>query len=102
MILHCTLIFNVTASDDDGEFQRFRDEYVTFFYISDLPLTTVEVSGEWDNWERHNMTQVDNKYSLNLVLEPGYYCYKFIISVRRREVRRRCGYIICKNSNSRI
>ena len=80
MILHCTLIFNVTASDDDGEFQRFRDEYVTFFYISDLPLTTVEVSGEWDNWERHNMTQVDNKYSLSLVLEPGYYCYKFIIS----------------------
>ncbi|MDG1525435.1 MAG: alpha-amylase family glycosyl hydrolase, partial [Candidatus Thalassarchaeaceae archaeon] len=42
--------------------------------------TTVQVSGEWDDWTiRTNLTETDGVWSAFLNIDPGMYCYKLIV-----------------------
>mgnify|MGYP001204598182 FL=1 len=68
-----------TVGEEVENFERFRENQVEFSYIPSSSINSVEISGEWDNWEKHNLTFENGEYSIHLSLEPGYYCYKFII-----------------------
>ena len=42
--------------------------------------TSVQVSGEWDDWnERTNLSENNGQWSASLEIAPGMYCYKLII-----------------------
>ena len=83
IVLQSTITFNFTAAgnETDSDFERTISEHTTFTFSSSSPRTSVEVSGEWDGWKRHNMTLINDVYSINLKLNEGFYCYKLILDV---------------------
>ena len=74
-----TLSFTASGNDIDADFERIRSSYTTFTYLSASTVNTVEVSGEWDDWKRHNMSLDKGVFSISIEINQGYYCYKFII-----------------------
>ena len=81
IVLQSTITFNFTAAgnETDSDFERTISDHTTFTFSSSSPRTSVEVSGEWDGWKRHNMTLINGVYSINLKLNEGFYCYKLIL-----------------------
>ena len=71
--------FNVVGEDDSFDFKRQNQGDTTFVYYSQTSLSSVEVVGEWDGWIRHNLTYLNGIYSIDLNIDEGFYCYKFII-----------------------
>ena len=65
------------ASADD-EPVRQRSSMTEFTWTGNA--TSVQVSGEWDDWEQiSDLTESEGLWSISLDLEPGMYCYKLII-----------------------
>ena len=82
LVLSQTLIFtnfNVVGEDDSLDFKRQNSGETTFTYYSQTSLSSVEVVGEWDGWIRHNLTNLNGTYSIDLNIDEGFYCYKLII-----------------------
>ena len=71
--------FNVVGEDDSLDFKRQISGNTTFAYYSQTSLSSVEVTGEWDGWIRHNLTYLNGTYSIDLNIDEGFYCYKLII-----------------------
>ena len=71
--------FNVVGEDDSIDFNRQNSGNTTFAYSSQTSLSSVEVTGEWDGWIRHNLTYLNGTYSIDLNIDEGFYCYKLII-----------------------
>jgi len=40
-----------TVGEEVENFERFRENHVEFSYIPSSSINSVEISGEWDNWE---------------------------------------------------
>ena len=65
------------ASADD-EPVRQRSSMTEFTWTGNA--TSVQVSGEWDDWEQiSDLTESEGLWSISLNLEPGMYCYKLIV-----------------------
>ena len=65
------------ASADD-EPVRQRSSMTEFTWTGNA--TSVQVSGEWDDWEQiSDLTESEGLWSISLDLEPGMYCYKLIV-----------------------
>ena len=82
LVLSQTLIFtnfNVVGEDDYLDFKRQNSGNTTFTHYSQTSLNSVEVVGEWDGWIRHNLTNLNGIYSIDLDIDEGFYCYKLII-----------------------
>ena len=82
LVLSQTLIFtnfNVVGEDDYLDFKRQNSGNTTFTYYSQTSLNSVEVVGEWDGWIRHNLTNLNGTYSIDIDIDEGFYCYKLII-----------------------
>ena len=71
--------FNVLGENDSSSFERINSENTKFTYYSPINVNSVEVVGEWDNWTRHNLTYSNDSYSIDLMIDEGFYCYKLII-----------------------
>ena len=71
--------FVVVAEDDSSSFSRTNSSTTKFSYYAASNVDTVEVVGEWDGWLRHNLTYSNGIYSIDLEINPGFYCYKIII-----------------------
>ena len=71
--------FVVVAEDDSSSFSRINSSTTKFSYYAASNVDTVEVVGEWDGWLRHNLTYSNGIYSIDLEINPGFYCYKIII-----------------------
>ena len=71
--------FNVVGENDSSSFQRINSESIKFTYYSSNNVDSVEVAGEWDDWSRHNLTYSNGHYSIDLIIDEGFYCYKLII-----------------------
>ena len=71
--------FVVVAEDDSSSFSRINSSTTKFAYYPASNVDTVEVVGEWDDWLRHNLTYSNGIYSIDLEINPGFYCYKIII-----------------------
>ncbi len=71
--------FNVVGENDSSSFQRINSESIKFTYYSSNNVDSVEVAGEWDDWNRHNLTYSNGHYSIDLIIDEGFYCYKLII-----------------------
>ena len=57
---------------------RSRPVMTTFSWEGEA--TSVEVSGEWDDWDvRTDLIELDGEWTTSLELEPGLYCYKLIV-----------------------
>ncbi len=57
---------------------RIRPALTTFTWEGEA--TSVEVSGEWDDWEvRTDLTEVGGEWTASLNLDPGMYCYKLLV-----------------------
>ena len=69
----------VEAEDNPSSFYRIKSNSTEFNYYAASNVDSVEVTGEWDNWVRHNLTYSNGIYSIDLELDPGFYCYKIII-----------------------
>ena len=82
LVLSQTLIFtnfNVVGEDDYLDFKRQNSGNTTFTHYSQTSLNSVEVVGEWDGWIRHNLTNLNGTYSIDIDIDEGFYCYKLII-----------------------
>ena len=71
--------FVVVAEDDSSSFSRINSSTAKFSYYAASNVDTVEVVGEWDGWLRHNLTYSNGIYTIDLEINPGFYCYKIII-----------------------
>ncbi|MBJ60817.1 MAG: hypothetical protein CMB54_02705, partial [Euryarchaeota archaeon] len=69
----------VSADSESQSIVRQRASYHTFFW--DGSANTVEVMGEWDGWTNGTpMVEVStNQWSANIEVDPGMYCYKFVV-----------------------
>ena len=82
IILSQVIIFSnfiVVGEDDPSSFSRINSNSTEFVYYAASNVDTVEVVGEWDDWLRHNLTYSNGIYSIDLEINPGFYCYKIII-----------------------
>ena len=62
----------------DDEPVRQRSSMTEFTWTGNA--TSVQVSGEWDDWEQiSDLTEFEGVWSISLDLEPGMYCYKLIV-----------------------
>ena len=75
LLIVSTIPAFVSADDDPV---RQRSEVTDFSWTG--TATTVQISGEWDDWEQLvNLSETGGVWSVSLNLEPGMYCYKLII-----------------------
>ena len=82
IILSQVIIFSnfiVVGEDDPSSFSRINSNSTEFVYYAASNVDTVEVVGEWDDWLRHNLTYSNGIFSIDLEINPGFYCYKIII-----------------------
>jgi glycosidase len=57
---------------------RSRPTLTTFSWEGQA--TSVEVSGEWDDWDvRTDLTEAGGEWTVSLALDQGMYCYKLIV-----------------------
>ena len=57
---------------------RQRSNMTEFTWVGSA--TTVQVSGEWDDWQvRTDLVENNGSWIVELSLNPGMYCYKLII-----------------------
>ncbi len=78
LVLLATLIplFSSSAEDPSPIRQRTADTEFTWSGTA----TTVQVSGEWDDWQvRTNLSEAEGEWTTLLSLDPGMYCYKLIV-----------------------
>ncbi len=67
---------STTTADENPV--RQRSNMTEFTWVGSA--TTVEVSGEWDDWQvRTDLVDNNGSWSVELSLNPGMYCYKLII-----------------------
>ena len=75
LLLAATLPMFATADSDPI---RQRSTATDFSWSG--TATSVQVSGEWDDWaERTNLSENNGQWSASLEIDPGMYCYKLIV-----------------------
>ena len=58
---------------------RVRPALTTFSWEGEA--TSVEVSGEWDDWNvRTDLTEAGGEWTASINLDPGMYCYKLLVN----------------------
>ncbi len=75
LLLAATLPMFASADDDPI---RQRSTTTDFSWVG--TATSVQISGEWDDWTvRTNFSQSNGQWSVSLDIDPGLYCYKLIV-----------------------
>ena len=80
LLLVSTLSPLLVSADSDSQ-SIVRQRASSHEFLWDGSATTVEVMGEWDGWT-HGTPMVEfstNQWSANIEIDPGMYCYKFVI-----------------------
>ncbi|MEE3083327.1 MAG: hypothetical protein VX320_04475, partial [Candidatus Thermoplasmatota archaeon] len=66
------------ANAEDPSLVRQRSAETEFTWTG--TANTVQVSGEWDNWQEWtNLSEVNGVWTASLPLNSGMYCYKLIV-----------------------
>ena len=64
----------------DAPVEPIRSRLVMTTFSWEGEATSVEVSGEWDDWDvRTDLTESGGEWTTSLEIEPGQYCYKLIV-----------------------
>jgi glycosidase/plastocyanin len=75
---HSSMTGTIEVEADDPEPVRIRSGLTTFSWLGDAD--SVQIGGEWDDWEgRINLSESDRVWSVEMNLDPGMYCYKFVV-----------------------
>ena len=79
ILLFSSLGILVSGDSDGRSIVRQRDSTHSFSWQGSA--TTVEVMGEWNNWTTGTslIEETPGNWTAGVDLEPGHYCYKFVI-----------------------
>ena len=79
ILLFSSLGILVSGDSDGHSIVRQRDSTHSFSWQGSA--TTVEVMGEWNNWTTGTslIEETPGNWTAGVDLEPGHYCYKFVI-----------------------